>query len=79
MISNLKYDTYAGYDGSFSKNVSLIVYIRKYKIYSLTLYIYNLSLKVGLFLHKIKLAIIKPLLKIGVTTTSVNNYKYIFL
>jgi len=37
-------------------------------------YIYNLSLKEGTFPDKLKLAVIKPLLKTG-DTSSVNNYR----
>jgi len=70
MINKLKDDTAVGFDGISVKILKLVID----SIISPLTYIYNLSIKNGIFPEKLKLAIIKPIYKNG-DKTCINNYR----
>jgi len=70
MISNLKDDTFAGYDKVNVKSLKSICTI----IIQPLMYIYNSSIKCCIFPEKFKKAIVIPLFKNG-TRFGANNYR----
>lgn len=68
MINKLKDYTAVGFDGVSVRTLKLVIK----SIISLLTYIYNLSIKNGIFPEKLKLAIIKPIYING-DKTCINN------